>query len=155
MENPDDFQEYTDEEEFKDNVVDEQREQWEEAAGMDYPAAKKPESLFSLFSNVWRTKDSSKVANLNTEEIGDLGISVRDCQRIALIAKLLHHQKFAKYFSDQGEITLSTSMSKKGWFVEMFVTSKKFAQKGNIENLAGGQPKKQKWRIFSQKEETA
>jgi hypothetical protein len=35
-------------------------------------------------------------------------------------------------------------MSKKGWFPELFVTSKKFAHKGNINNLS----KPAKWRLF-------
>ena len=114
---------------------------------MNYPIAKKPDSLFTLFKDVWRTSDSSKVANLEKDELGDLGISVRDCQRIALLAGVLHHKKFGSYFDEQGEITLSTSMSRKGWFVEMFVTTRKFAHRGNIGNL-GGSAKKQKWRIF-------
>src|SRR4030067_235365 len=110
---------YTDEEEYQDNYLEEQREAWDEAGG-SYPVAKKPESLFGLFKDVWRTKDSSKIANLEKDELGDLGISVRDAQRIALLSELLHHSKFAEYFLDQGEIILSTSMSRKGWFTELF-----------------------------------
>lgn len=147
MDYPDDN--YSEEEEWQDNFVDEQREQWEEAGG-NYPQAKRPDSLFSLFKNVWSTKDSSKVANLDKTELGDLGMSVRDCQRIALLSELLHHKKFAKYFAEQGEITLATSMSKKGWFVELFVTSKKFAHKGTLGNLV--QNKKPKWRLFGKTE---
>jgi len=153
---PDDFEreEYTDAEEYQDNVIDEQRDQWEEAAGMNYPVAKKQESLFALFKDVWRTIDSSKVGYLDKEELGDLGISVRDSQRIALLSNLLHHTKFARYFDNTGEITLATSMSKKGWFVELFVTSKKFAQKGMQQPPHSGAKKKQKWKIFGKAQET-
>jgi hypothetical protein len=143
-------EEYTDQEEWQDNFLDEQREAWDENYG-NYPQHKKPDSLFSLFKRVWNTQDSTKVANLNKTELGDLGISVRDCQRIALLSNVLHHSKFATYFLDQAETTLSTSMSKDGWFVELFVTSKKFAHKGNINNLQ--QKPKQKWRIFGNKEQ--
>jgi len=146
--NPDDEQEeYSDEEEFRDNYLDEQREQWEEASGMNYPIAKKSESLFSLFKDVWRTTNSTKVANLDKAELGDLGVSVRDAQEISQLATILHHKKFGEYFTGIGEITLATSMSKKGWFVELFVTSKKSALKGNISNLGVNKPK-EKWRIF-------
>lgn len=147
---PDD--EYTDQEEFQDNYLDEQREKWDDEMGGNYPQASKSPSLFSLFKDVWRTPDSSKVANLDKTEIGDLGISVRDCQEIATLANLLGHKKFSVYFMDMAEITSATSMSKKGWFVEMFVTSKKFAHKGVLGgNLAkANQAKKAKWRIFSQ-----
>jgi len=142
-------EEYTDEEEWNDNYIEEQRDRWEEDFGGNYPQARKPESLFSLFKDVWRTVDSSKVSNLDKIELGDLGLSVRDCQRIAVLANLLHHKKFAEYFMDLGEITLSTAMSKKGWFVELFVTSKKFAHKGNLGNLVN--QGKEKWRIFGKK----
>jgi len=150
--------EYTDEEEWQDNYLDEQRDTWEEgqseAAGGNYPVAKKPETLFSLFKDVWKTSDSSKVSNLDKEEIGNLNISVRDCQRIALLANILKHKKFASYFDSQAEITLSTAMSKKGWFVELFVTSKKFAHKGNLGNLVQNQ-NNQKWKIFGKQNENS
>lgn len=141
-----DNQEYTDEEEHQDNYLDEQREMWDESTG-NYPSMRKPESLFSLFRRVWRTTDSTKVANLDPKtELGDLGISVRDTKKIAYVSKILGHPGVNRYFTQLGEITLSTSMSKKGWFVELFVTSKKFAHKGTIGSKTGSQ--KQGWRIF-------
>jgi hypothetical protein len=144
-------EEYSEQEEAQDNFYDEQRELWEEQTGGNYPAARKPESLFGLFKNVWRTTDSSKIANLDKTELGSLGISVRDAQNIAYFAGFLGHTGVKQYFNKMGEITLSTSMSKKGWFVELFVTSKKFAHKGNIGNLP--QQGKSKWRIFGQNEQ--
>lgn len=138
---------YDSQEELQDNFLDEQREAWEEAAGMNYPSARKPDSLFTLFKEVWRNNNSSKVANLDKTELGDLGISVRDCQDIAALARFLHHRKFAQYFSGTGEITLATSMAKKGWFTELFVTSKKFAHKGALGSNKSTE--KQKWRLFS------
>ena len=141
-------EEYTEEEEYQDNVLDEQREAWDESYG-NYPSAKKPESLYSLFKNVWKTVDSSKVANLDKSEIGDLGMSVRECQNIAWFAEFLGHKGFAKYFNKLGEITLSTSMSRKGWFVELFVTSKKFAHKGT-NNLVQA-PTESKWKLYGKK----
>ena len=141
-------EEYPDEEEYKDNYLDEQREQWDEAYG-NYPAAKKSESLYSLFKNVWKTSDSSKVANLMKHEIGDLNLSVRDCQNIGWFADYLGHKGVSTYFNKMGEITLATSMSRNGWFVELFVTSKKFAHKG----VKGGnvQTTKSKWSLFGKK----
>jgi len=141
---------YSEEEEVKDNFIDEQRELWEEQARVNLPGGRKPESLFSLFKDVWRKNDSTKVANLDGRELGDLGISVRDCQRIALLGRLFHHNKFADYFNGTGEVTLATSMSKKGWFVELFVTSKKAAYRGSLVNNLN--PTKPKWRIFGGKQ---
>jgi len=141
-------EEYTDEEEYQDNVVDEQREAWEES---HYPSASSKESLYSLFNRVWKAKDSTKVANLEKEEIGNLGLSVRDCQNIAWFSNFLGHRGVSRYFAELGEITLATSMSRKGWFTELFVTSKKFAHKGVLK---GGLAQQQsKWRLFGKKTE--
>lgn len=140
-------EEYSDQEEFQDNYTEEQRDLWDEQYG-NYPVAKKPESLFSLFKDVAKSKDDTKFGNLDLRELGDANYSVRDAQRIALLATVVKHPSFGKYFTDMGEITLATSMSKKGWFTELFVSTKKFAQKGT-NNLPGqGQPQKQGWRIF-------
>lgn len=122
-------------------LLEEQLEQME-----GYPSPKKPDNLFTLFRTVLKTPDSSKVANLDKRELGDLNISVRDCQRIALLAETMRHEKFAEFFMGQGEIVLSTSASKKGWFTELFVTSKKFAAK-QVGNLPQQQPKK-KWSLY-------
>lgn len=149
--------EYTDEEEYQDNYLDELRDSYDNEGGGNYPATKKPESLFSLFKDTWRSKDSTKVANIDPkQELGDLGLSVRHMQKISYAAKLLNESDVSGYFSGLGEITLATSMSKKGWFTELFVSTKKFAQKGNIGNLAGDQAKKKSgWRLFGGKKETA
>lgn len=129
-------QEYPDAEEFQDNYQDEQRDLWDQSGG-SYPAANKPDSLYSLFKSVWRAKDSTKVGNLDKNELGFALYSVRDAKRIALLADVLKHKKFGQHFSLIGEINLATSMSKAGWFPELFVSSKKSAFKGvsNLPNL--------------------
>ena len=94
----------------------------------DYVSQEDPNNLFTLFKRVLNLKDNSKVGNLAKLELGDLMISVRDCKKIALLAESLGHQTFATFFHDQAEIILQTSASKKGWFVSLFVTSKKLSQ---------------------------
>jgi len=143
-------EEYTDEEEYSDNFLEEQRDSWDESMG-NYPSARKPESLFSLFRDVWRTSDSTKVANLNKTEIGDLGMSVRDCQNLSKFSRFLGHKGVSKYFNTMSEITLSTSMSRNGWFPELFVSSKKFAHKGTLHSGGSGEQKNNKWKIFGRK----
>lgn len=140
--------EYTDEEEYQDNFVDEQRDSFEGA----YASEKKSDSLFSLFRDVWRTKDSSKVANLTDKELGDLNISVRHCQDIALFAKLLGHKGINRYFRRRGEVILATSMSRRMRFAELFVTTKKLAQKGVVGG--GDKSSNQKWKIFGKEKAT-
>lgn len=146
--------------EFQDEQKERTEDMWDEqdAGEVDgsFPTARKPDSLFSLFRDVWRAPDSTKVANLDPKsELGDLGLTVRQCQKISYAADLLGEEEVASYFDALGEITLATSMSKKGWFTELFVSQKKFAQKGNLQNLQGSSEKKQGWRLFGKKKETA
>ena len=106
--------------------IEEGEEQYQPA---DYPIPKPGESLYTLFNNVLRLKDNSKVANLDKTELGDLRISVRDCQRVSLIANTLHHPIFGDFFNRTAEIVLTTSASKKGWFTELFVSQKRLSAK--------------------------
>lgn len=144
---------YSDAEEFQDNFQDEQRDLWEQQGGA-YPSANKPESLYGLFKSVWNTKNSTKVGNLDKGELGFPLYSVRDAQRIALLATTLHHKQFGDHFLSMAEINLASSMSKNGWFVELFVSTKKFAHKG-VSNLPqlnqpAGQQAKSGWKnLFS------
>lgn len=151
--------------EFQEEQKDRQEEFWEEqdeftnpsASNDGFPNKGKPESLFTLFKDVWKTKDSTKVANLDPKtELGDLGLSVRHIQKISYVANILGEKDVKGYFDELGEVTLATSMSKRGWFAELFVSTKKFAQKSsNIQNLQGTE-KKSKWRLFGGgKKETA
>jgi hypothetical protein len=109
--------------------------------------------IYGLFNSVRKQSDSTKVSNLDSEELGQLGISVRECLRVASIAKTFKHPKFAQFFKDQAEIVTSSSMAKKGWFTELFVTSKKHALRGSsstIKNPISLESNK-KWRMFSRK----
>jgi hypothetical protein len=110
-------------------MTQEEYEQLQEEQGYipDSVQQEEPGNLFTLFKRVLKLKDNSKVGNLGKLELGDLMISVRDCKKIALLAEQLGHQTFADFFHNQAEIILQTSASKKGWFVNLFVTSKRFS----------------------------
>ena len=138
--------------EFQEEQRDRQEEMWDDYDQTEgsFPTPKKPDTLFSLFKDVWRTDDSTKVANIDPKlELGDLGLSVRQCQKIGTAADILNEPDVSQWFETLGEITLATSMAKKGWFTELFVSTKKFAAKSsNIQNLQGSTEKKQGWRLF-------
>ena len=80
------------------------------------------DDLYSLFWKVVKTGESSKVGNLDMKELGLLNISVRDCQKIALLAITLEHPGFATFFRRQAELILATSASKDGWLPNLFVS---------------------------------
>ena len=130
------------------NALEKQQEAYEEVDAQP-PYAEK-DDLWGLFWKVIKADDSSKVSNLDLKtELGIPNINVRDCQRIAMLGNYLGHPGFARYFWMLGQITLSTSASKRGWLVDNFVTSKKFSAKERVSNLPQLQPvKKKKFKIF-------
>jgi hypothetical protein len=101
----------------------------EEYAEDNSPTYSKPEDLYSLFWKTIEIEDSSKVGNLDKTELGMLDMSVRDCQHIAITARILNEEEFAKWMDKQAQVILKTSASKKGWLTELFVTAKRFASK--------------------------
>lgn len=103
--------------------------------------------VYALFQEVLGTKDTTKVSNLDKVEIGDIGITVRDALKINLIARTFKHPRFGEFFMSQAGIISDSAMSKKGWFTELFVTSKKFAQRDTSSSLNLPQQQK-KWTLF-------
>jgi len=114
------------------------------------PNYQEKDDLWSLFWKVVRTGNTSKVGNLNKDELGMLNISVRDCQRIALLADTLKHTGFGNFFRLQSEIILSTSCSRDGALVNLFVSQKKFSTKARgTNNLPNQQQQHKKRTLFS------
>ncbi len=134
------------------NEIYEDDEDWESETGGSEPAPLG--GIYGLFKDVLRKPDSKKVSNLTKEELGVWNLSVRDCERIALIAETFNHPGVAKFFIKQSRIITDTAMSREGWFTELFITSKRYASRdssSSISNLPQFN-KKSKWRVFSEKE---
>jgi hypothetical protein len=130
---------------------DYQTENAEDQQFGSYPGAIPKESIFTFFKNVLDIKDSSKVANLDRRELGMLDLSVRNCEYLAKLGSMLHNKSYNDFFMAKAEITLATSMSKKGWLPELVVSQKKFSQrtvqpmalqpaKKGFLGLGGGKP---------------
>jgi len=112
------------------------------------PTQQEKDDLFSLFGKVWRALDSSKVANLNNQELGMLPMSVRDNKYLKLLGETFGHKDLAKFFGARAEIINSTSASKKGWFTELFVSQKKFTSKSSSRTMSLPE-KKSKWNLYN------
>ena len=135
---------YSDEDYLEDNV-EQSNEVQEDYMEDNSPTYNKPEDLFGLFWKTINLKDNSKVGNLDRTELGMLDMSVRDCQNIATVAKMLGHKGFAKWMNYRAQIILRTSSSKRGWLTELFVTAKRFASKERklgLQDGVGIQPEK-------------
>jgi len=127
-EHPESEEEYLDEQDIAESQdrMEDQHDDVENVEWADIPQQKKSEGLYNLFHKVWRSKDSSKIGNLDKYELGPQPfMNVRNAQFLALCGTTVRHKEFAKFFYDVAEITLSTSASKKGWFTELFVSQKK------------------------------
>lgn len=138
--------------------MEDQGEDVESAEWADIPQKRKQDSLYTLFNKVWKSPDSSKVANLNAQELGKQPLmTVRDAQYLALLGLTLKHPRFAKFFRATGEITLSTSASKKGWFTELFVSQKKFTTRAasTFGTSSDTSQKKKGWSLFGGGEKTS
>ena len=152
-------EQYLDSEDFSEQQerLEDQGDDVESAEWADIPQKRKQDSLYTLFNKVWKSPDSSKVANLHPSELGKQPLmTVRDAQYLALLGLTLKHPRFAKFFKSTGEITLSTSASKKGWFTELFVSQKKFTTRAagsfGINQEAS---QKKKWSLFGGGEKTS
>ena len=108
---------------------------------------KTKDTVFKFFREILVSKDSTKVANLDNRELGQLDLSVRSYLEIAKYLEAEGLDKVQKYMEDKAEIIARTSMSKKGFWSQLFVTQIKKEQK-----LKESEPKK-KWLFSGKKEE--
>ena len=106
-----------------------QQEVQEEQQFGSYPNQTPRESIFTFFKHILGIKDSSKVGNLDRRELGMLDLSVRNCEHLGKLGFMLHNKSYGDFFMRKAEITLATSMSKKGWLPELVVSQKKFSQR--------------------------
>ncbi len=108
--------------------------------------------IYGLFKDVLRDPESTRTSNLDKDELE----LIRGRAEVELIANTFHHPGVGDFFRNLNLITTDTAMSKKGWFSELFISSKKHATRdssSSIANLPQNQKKKSRWRVFSDKSE--
>ena len=97
--------------------------------GYGSPSAAVKESLFKFFNKILTIKDTTRIGNLTAPEIGLGRLSVRGNKSIALYAKAEGLDIVSDYFNDLSNILTESSMSKKGFWAQLFVTNIKKEQK--------------------------
>jgi len=113
------------------------------------PSKKEQQTLYTWFWKVVRLGEQfrlAKVGNLSYQEIGDHGISVRDCMNLNYLGQIFGHEGFGNYFGNRAKIISATSMSKKGWFMDLSISQRK------VRERARATTPEQKWRLFKKKE---
>jgi hypothetical protein len=119
---------------YSDNQAEEQAEQ----EFLGYSEEKSHESVWVLINKGLSLPNTTRVGNVDKHELGDLGMNIRESQRVALIGDTFGHPIFARFFFEHSNITTGTSMAKKGWFMELGISSKRFSERSMGGGNAGG-----------------
>jgi len=89
--------------------------------GYGYPQEEEKTGLFNLFNKILKLIDTSKAANLDDAEL----MAIRTYQKLANYAEKFNLDLVSEYLRQLAEIDLATSLSKKGFFIEKVVTTKR------------------------------
>ena len=110
------------------------------SSGFDYPKGVKKDTIFRFFRYVIDKKDSSKVANFDPRtELGMLELPVRNYLSIGNYCEQVEElPEVAKWFYSEAEVIAATSMGKKGFLSQLFVTQIKKEQKITTPKKSGG-----------------
>lgn len=128
-------------------ITTEEQEQLFKAAesmGMGFPQEEDKTNIFTLFRDFFKSKDSTKIGNLSSEEL----YAVRLLKNAALFAQKIGYKLIPEYLNLKAENILATSMSKNFEFVKAVQTQKKFLS--TESNKEGGE---KKWSILPRKVE--
>ena len=109
------------------NIAEQQMEAMNESYGSPEPERK--DSVFKFFEKILKLAESWKVGNLHDTEIGQSKLSVRGNLEIAQYCKAEDLMEVSEYFTKRAEIIASTSMGRKGFLAQLFVTQIKKEQK--------------------------
>jgi hypothetical protein len=120
------------------NMTEEQLMALAKELDTGYPKPEDKASIYSLFKKFFEAKDSTKIGNINDEEL----YAVRSLKNAATYCNVFNQELVSKYLNNKAENILASSMSKKFAFVLAAVTQKKFSY--SSENLNQGEVKK-KW----------
>lgn len=96
--------------------------------------------VWKLFNNIWKSKDTIRVSNLTSIEIGLPHVNVRGSLHASDVAARLGQPALSDFFREQAEIVSRTSGSRKGWLPELFVSQKRSTTRGFQNQLPVAEP---------------
>ncbi len=97
----------------------------EQAQEMLRELSDRKESKFAFFSNVIKSKDTTKLGNLSSEELGEPQLELRGIKELELFSKKIYQDEgWGEFFHELSEIETATSLSKEGFLLRLAVTSK-------------------------------
>lgn len=93
------------------------------------PEPEKKDGMFKFFREILHLPESWKVGNLHDTEIGHSNLSVRSLLELAKYSKAEGLDIVSQYFVDRANIVAGTTMGRKGFMPQLFVTNIKKEQK--------------------------
>ena len=114
------------------NEFDEMEEM--EEFGLGFPKPKEKEGIYSFLNKVLKTKDTTKVGNLDEEELR----VVRLLQTTGAYANAWNLGIVSEFLKADAETLLASSDSKNGFLVGAAITSRKQIERKNKYNQQGG-----------------
>ena len=105
-----------------------------EEYGLGYPKTKEKEGIYTFLNKVLKTKDTTKVGNIDEEELR----VVRLLQSTGAYANVWDLDVVNEFLRNEAEILLASSDSKNGFLVGMAVTSRKQIERKSKYNKQGG-----------------
>lgn len=111
------------------------------AASYGSPEPQKKDSVYKFFREILKLPETWKVGNLTNNEIGIAKISIRGNLEIAQYAEIEGLDTIKDYFTERARIVGATSMGRKGFLAQLFVTQIKREQKVKL-------PSQEKKRLF-------
>lgn len=84
------------------------------------------QNVHSFFTDIIKTTDTTRVGNLDEDELGKPKLPVRTYKELELFCKdVANDNDWAEYFKKMAEVQTSTSLSKDAILIKLSVTNKK------------------------------
>jgi hypothetical protein len=108
----------------EENLTPEEEAELKQLLGGASPVPDEKHNVHTFISNVFKSKDTTKVGNLKEEEIGMMRNPVRAYKEGAIFAKdIMHCHQLSEYFLQEAEVTTSTSLSRNAALLRFATTT--------------------------------
>jgi len=105
---------------------------YDDETGGFAPTGEEKQNVHTFLHNVATADDTTKIANLNEEELGKPKLPLRTHKDLELFCREIMNQKeFADYFQKKGEILTATSLSKDAKLIDLAVIQRR--EIGSVE----------------------
>lgn len=102
-----------------DNITEQEAEELIRAFG------ESKSNIHNFLTNIVKTKDTTRVANITADELGEPVLPVRTYMELALFSKEVGMEAFASYFEGMREVVTAPTLSKDGFLIRQATIQRK------------------------------